>query len=313
MKKLKRFETYNIDRENVRKTPQGFLEVMAYTARTGVQRYMQKDGSILREYRPEKEVFSPENIDALRTSPVTNGHPPEMVTPENSEKYMVGFPTREIEKVDDPVFGEKYLKTWLTITKQDAINAINSGKAQISNGYNVNLVFSPGLHKGEKYDAIQTNLKNNHIAIVWNARGGPNVKIHLDEEDAEFLESCNNGDMDEVFDTAEMDKISLTRGALGALGALGIIGYGEHKISKKHKELKRQRNIMRILGARGIPSERSAKPREDFAITAAGVGAAAFLGSLGLQYAEYKKKTKELARIQSSLRKIERITRRNRR
>lgn len=145
---------------------------------------------MLREYRPEHEVFSDENIEALKTSPVTNGHPPEMVTPQNSKKYMVGFPTRTVEQIKDTVYDEKYLKTWLTITDQDAINAINAGKAQISNGYNVNLEFTPGHYKGEKYDAIQKDIVNNHIAIVWQARGGPNVRLHMDEGDAEFYEDA---------------------------------------------------------------------------------------------------------------------------
>ena len=195
---MKRYETYKIDAANTKTTPQGFLEVRAYTARTGVQKYKKKDGTYLREYRPEQEVFTDKNIEALKTSPVTNGHPPEMVTPENSKRYMVGFPTKGVRKIDNDG-PEKYLETWLTITDKDAIAAIKAGKAEVSNGYSVELDWTPGLYKGENYDAVQRKIVNNHIAIVWHARAGGNVRLHLDAEDAIVAD-------DEVLD---MDTINI--------------------------------------------------------------------------------------------------------
>ena len=105
---MKRYDTYKIDAANTETTPQGFLKVRAYTARTGVQIYKKADGSSLREFRPEYEVFSDENVEALKVSPVTNGHPPEMITPENSKKYIVGFPVKGVRKIQDDG-PEKYL------------------------------------------------------------------------------------------------------------------------------------------------------------------------------------------------------------
>ena len=64
-----RFDRQVIKTDSVVTTPQGFLEITAVTARTGVQKYLRKDGSILREFRPESEVFSIESMNALRTSP----------------------------------------------------------------------------------------------------------------------------------------------------------------------------------------------------------------------------------------------------
>ena len=147
-----------------------------------MQKYKRKDGSILREFRPEQEVFAEKNIEALRTSPVTNGHPPEMVTPENSKRYMVGFPSKSVQKIDNDG-PEKYLETWLTVTDKDTIAAIKAGKAEVSNGYSVDMDWTPGIYKGEPYDAIQRKIVNNHIAIVWHARGGSNVRLHLDSDD----------------------------------------------------------------------------------------------------------------------------------
>lgn len=174
--------------DSVKTTSQGFVEIDAVTARTGVQKYKKANGEIRREFRPEAEVFNQNNIDALRTSVVTNDHPPVMVTPLNAKKYMVGFPTGPIEKITEPSSEEKYLKTKIVITDKATIDAINSGKAELSNGYFSAIENSPGIYKGESYDMIQRNIINNHIAVVWKGRGGQNVRLVLDSEAAILME-----------------------------------------------------------------------------------------------------------------------------
>ena len=87
--------------KNVKKTPQGFLVIPAYTARTGIQTYIMEDGSILNEFRPEDEVFSEKSMSSLRTAAVTNGHPEEMVNPDNAKELMLGHTSGVIEKVKD--------------------------------------------------------------------------------------------------------------------------------------------------------------------------------------------------------------------
>lgn len=178
-----RYDNQTIRFDSVSMTPQGFMEVTAVTARTGVQKYKRKDGTIVREYRPEYEVFSDKNINALRTSAVTNDHPPEMVTPHNAKKYMVGFPSGKVEKITEPSSREKFLQTQIVISDSNAIDAVRQGKAQLSNGYSVEVDNAPGIHNGEPYDIIQRDIVNNHIAIVWEARGGENVRIKMDSED----------------------------------------------------------------------------------------------------------------------------------
>jgi len=167
--------------KNVTETPQGFLKVPAYTARTGIQKYRMDDGRVVKEFRPESEVFSKMSMDSLATAAVTNGHPSEMVDPDNAKELIVGFPQGGIEKKVDGL--ESFLATELVVTHRSAIDAIKSGKAQLSNGYHVDLDFQDGEHNGERYDAIQKNIVNNHIAIVWKARGGEKVRLRLDSND----------------------------------------------------------------------------------------------------------------------------------
>jgi hypothetical protein len=167
--------------KNVQETAQGFLKVPAYTARTGIQKYRMDDGRVVKEYRPESEVFSKTSMDSLATAAVTNGHPTEMVNPDNAKELIVGFPQGGVAKHEDGF--EKFLGTDLIITHRSAIEAIRKGKAQLSNGYHVDLAFEEGEYNNEKYDAIQKNIVNNHIAIVWRARGGENVRLRLDSND----------------------------------------------------------------------------------------------------------------------------------
>jgi hypothetical protein len=193
MTTLKRFDVNKLTiGTNVKETPQGFLVIPAFTARTGIQSYRMADGTTLKEFRPEEEVFSDASMSSLRTAAVTDGHPKEMVNPENAHELMLGHTDGVIEKVQDG--DEKFLKTHLVITHKKAIDAIRAGKAQLSNGYNVDLDFTEGEHNGQRYDAVQRNIVNNHIAIVWKARAGEKASLRLDEKDAILLTNDENKD-----------------------------------------------------------------------------------------------------------------------
>lgn len=168
--------------KNVKTTPQGFLVIPAYTARTGLQEYKKLDGSTIVEYRPEEEVFSEGSMSSLRTAAVTNKHPITMVCPKTAKEIMVGHTDGHIEKKHEN--GEGYLATNLVITHEDAIESVRKGRCEISNGYTCDLEFTPGEYNGEKYDAIQRNIVNNHIAIVDRGRAGRNVRLKLDSLDA---------------------------------------------------------------------------------------------------------------------------------
>lgn len=182
---MKRFDARKIG-NNVKETPQGFLVIPAFTARTGLQKYRQADGTILTEYRPEEEVFSESSMASLRTAVVTNRHPVVMVNPDNAQEFMVGYTNGIVSQEDDG--DEKYLATELVITHASAIDAIKKGRVELSNGYDVSLDFTPGKYKGENYDAIQRNIINNHIALVDRGRAGEKVCLKLDENDAILID-----------------------------------------------------------------------------------------------------------------------------
>ena len=61
------------------------------------------------------------------------------------------------------------------------IRDMESGKREVSNGYEADLDMTPGISpQGERYDCVQTNINGNHLAIVHNARAGKDAAIRMD-------------------------------------------------------------------------------------------------------------------------------------
>lgn len=172
-------------------TDEGFLRVPARIARTGIQEYLavemgltdREPNDIIRVYRPEEEVFSEASLNSFASKPITDNHPPELVSSKNAKQYSVGHSGPEVVRDGD------FVKTFVQVTDADAITKIETGKVELSNGYTSDIDWTPGVSpNGEQYDAIQRNIKGNHIAIVERGRAGPACRL------ADNLP--NNGDKD---------------------------------------------------------------------------------------------------------------------
>lgn len=161
-------------------TDEGFLIVPARISRTGIQQYLavemgltdKEPSELVSIYRPEEEVFSDESLSSFANKTVTDDHPPELVNAGNSKVYSVGFSGPEVNR--DGMFA----KTIIHVTDAEAIRKIESGKVELSNGYTADIEWTPGVTPdGETYDAIQRNIKGNHIAIVERGRAGPSCRV----------------------------------------------------------------------------------------------------------------------------------------
>jgi len=150
----------------------GYLRVDGVAAKAGILTYLLPNGEIRREYVPAETLFNADSLDTLRGAPVTVEHP-GVLSPETSSQHSRG----SVPKADAD--GEK-LKVGVVVTGKDAIDAIQSGKRQLSPGYRAELDFTPGEYNGQKYDAVQTRRVYNHLAIVSSARGGDECRLHLD-------------------------------------------------------------------------------------------------------------------------------------
>lgn len=161
-------------------TPEGYLRAWASIARTGIQHYTDADGSIRREYRPEEEVASPESLASFAGKAITSEHPPVLLDAANTKDYQVGFSGTEV------VYDNGFVKAVMTITDEDTIERIMKGDArEVSAGYRVSYDPTPGVtNNGEHYDGVQKEIIGNHIAVVRRGRAGPQVRLHLDSQDA---------------------------------------------------------------------------------------------------------------------------------
>lgn len=159
----------------------GWLRADATIARVGVQKYQRADGTSYSELRLPEEVFSKESMDSFSMVPVTDNHPSEPLNSTNTKLYQVGQLGEHIEKDGD------LLRAKILFTNDQVIKKIMDGeKVQLSNGYLADCEPSSGTYQGEHYDSIQRNIRGNHVALVYQARGGPELRVRLDSMLATF-------------------------------------------------------------------------------------------------------------------------------
>lgn len=160
-----------------RRRDDGYLVADARIGRTGIQTYLgsevgQPDKATVRVYRPGAEVFADATMKSAAHRPVTNDHPADLVTSENWKQHAVG-------QTGDEVAGEGiFIRVPLMVSDEAAIQDIEAGKRELSAGYTCDLDFTAGkTPSGEAYDAIQKNIRLNHVAIVQAGRAGSQVRI----------------------------------------------------------------------------------------------------------------------------------------
>ncbi len=157
-------------------TPEGFLLCEEVSlARTGMMVYGPDEtpikagpDGIVKIFREDDEVFNPKTIASAMGKPVTNDHPEEDVTPDSWKELTHGIMMnirRGEGAMDDLLLGD------LLITTPEGIEAIQSGKREVSLGYEANYE-ETGPGTGRQSDIII-----NHIALVEQGRCGPRCAI----------------------------------------------------------------------------------------------------------------------------------------
>lgn len=161
----------------------GCLVADVRAARVGIQQYLGRevdpenahglrDSAVVNVYRPDTEVFSRDSMASFAAAPVTIDHPTVAVDASNWRQLGVG------EINGDVVRDREFVRVPIIVRDAAAVAKVNSTHKQLSMGYSCTLDFTPGeLADGTKYDAVQRNIRINHIAAVPAARGGPELKI----------------------------------------------------------------------------------------------------------------------------------------
>lgn len=152
------------------KTSEGFIRDAPIVGRTGILKYQNADGSTRYEYRPPEEAFNADSLASLQGKPITVGHK-AMVSAGNAAKVQP-------------------IGTVLTAGRQDGdtiradivIYDLPTSARELSCGYSLDLDETPGtVPDGQHYDAVQRNIRYNHVAVVPRGRAGI-ARLNMDGE-----------------------------------------------------------------------------------------------------------------------------------
>jgi hypothetical protein len=180
----------------------GWLKAPARVGRVGVQNYRQPDGSIRRELRPPEEVFHKDSLASFQMVPISNEHP-GLLDSENADAHHIGHLGENITQ------DGKFVAANVMFTNAHAIGQLKGGKVQLSAGYTCDVEMKSGVWEGQPYDAVQRNIRANHVALVKTGRAGPDVRVRLDSEDAVALELTSQQSGATGTEPAPMEKIRL--------------------------------------------------------------------------------------------------------
>lgn len=194
-----------VDAASVRETRDGYLVAEARIARTGIQTYTAAEmgltdrnpSDVIRVYRPPETVFDTASMESATWRPLTNDHPSGSVTADSWKSVAVGM-TGDRAKRQVAADGE-YLVVPLTMMDRKAIEDWRGGKRELSCGYSCHVDMKSGTTpKGEAYDAIQTDVRHNHVALCDHARGGSKLTFgdshQLSADEARRILGLDKGD-----------------------------------------------------------------------------------------------------------------------
>lgn len=141
---------------------------------------------IYKVYRSADELSSAETIASFNLLPLIDDHEFLGTDGTPAEKKGVQGTTGETTSFDAP-----YLKNNLRVYSQFLQDLITSGKTELSPSYRCDYDFTAGVFDGESYDAIQRNIRGNHLALVQKGRTGPDVAVQdcysITSDSVEFI------------------------------------------------------------------------------------------------------------------------------
>ena len=157
-------------------TREGYLKDEPIVTSVGIFEYLNDDGSKRRELRLPENVFDPASLASYEGKPVIITHDAGEVDKNNVQREIIGtILSPGIRDGDD-------VRAKIVIHNTDAMK--RSGLKELSLGYSLDLDETPGVWNGQPYDAIQKNIRINHLALVQSARAGEQARLNIDSRDA---------------------------------------------------------------------------------------------------------------------------------
>ena len=176
VRRARRLDSIRLDRKDTTYfTDEGYLVDHPILTSCGIFEYKNPDGSVRRELRLPEHVFKPESLQSYRGKPVIITHEAGVVDKDNVDREQIGTILSDGYRSGDDVRAE------IIIHDTDAMR--DCGLRELSLGYNLDLIEEAGVWNGEPYDAIQTNIIINHLALVASARAGEQARLNIDGSD----------------------------------------------------------------------------------------------------------------------------------
>ena len=247
MKTVNRFDFQSLPMKTPVKTDAGFLRIPIRGPRVGIFEYVQPDGSIRRELRPPEEVFNKDSLATLAGVPLTIAHPKDLVDVKNIKRLSVGMTGDIIEKSED-----RFVDFMGTVTDSKAVAMLERKRDQglgqeVSCGYVAEMDFTPGIWNGQAYDAVQRNIRYNHVAFVDRGRAGPEARVKLDESDNAYYHENINRQGDESMEKITLNgkEFEVTSEIAEAFKADGMSH--KDKMSKMEKDMKEKEDDLKKM------------------------------------------------------------------
>lgn len=171
--KVIRLDSIRLD--NTYYTQEGYLKDRPILTTTGIFEYSDPDGGTRRELRLPEEVFDKDSLASYRGKPIIITHDAGLVSKDNVHENQIGTILSEGFRDGDNVRAD--------IIIHDTDGMKESGLRELSLGYNLDLDETPGVWNGHPYDAIQRNIRVNHLALVREARAGEQARLNIDSRD----------------------------------------------------------------------------------------------------------------------------------
>lgn len=153
--------------------------------------------------RPEEELSKQETLDSFKLVPFVDEHTmlgTKAGMKPAEEKGIHGVIGNDVYYKDGIIYGD--LKIFSETLKEE----IENGKKELSMGYFCDYELKDGEFEGKPYQAVQRNLKINHVALVDEGRMGVDVRV-LDQK-------LTYDSIKEIKEMQKQQKKSLAKSAL---------------------------------------------------------------------------------------------------
>ena len=186
-------------------TDEGYLIDHPIVTSVGIFEYKNPDGSIRRELRPPEQVFDGVSLQSYKGKPVIITHAAEHIDKDNTDEIIGTI-------LSDGYRDGGNVRAEIIIHDTDAMK--KSRLRELSLGYNLEIDETPGEWNGQPYDAIQTNIVINHLALVRKARAGEQARLNLDGKETNSQTNLQEpkGETENMAKSTKKDENDVTLG-----------------------------------------------------------------------------------------------------